>query len=149
MEVLVEPGGDMKHAAALLCAALAAGGAQAQKEEIVCPAAILASTTVTTAAGWEPVGGAAEYKLEHAQLFSGHPSDEVQVTPDESAKGKSLIAQWRIRHEQAPEFWIGCAYRDTTVVLARKLDTRLSRCVARYDQSDGPPPGHLQSLTCS
>lgn len=139
----------MKHTAALLCAALAAGGAQAQKEEIVCPAAILASTTVTTAEGWEPVGGAAEYKLEHAQLFSGHPSDEVQVTPDESAKGKSLIAQWRIRHEQAPEFWIGCAYRDTTVVLARKLDTRLSRCVARYDQSDGPPPGHLQSLTCS
>ena len=139
----------MKHAAALLCAALAAGTAQPQQEEIVCPAAILASTTVTTAEGWEPVGGAAEYKLEHAQLFSGHPSDEVQVTPDESAKGKSLIAQWRIKHEQAPEFWIGCAYRDTTVVLARKLDTRLSRCVARYDQSDGPPPGHLQSLTCS
>jgi hypothetical protein len=139
----------MKHAAALLCAALSAGGAQAQQEEIVCPPAILASTTVATAEGWEPVGGAAEYRLEHAQLFSGHPSDEVQVTPDESAKGKSLIAQWRIKHEQAPEFWIGCAYRDTTVVLARKLDTRLSRCVARYDQTDGPPPGHLQSLTCS
>jgi hypothetical protein len=139
----------MKLAAALLCAALSAGGAQAQQEEIVCPPAILASTIGTTAEGWEPVGGAAEYKLEHAQLFSGHPSDEVQVTPDESAKGKSLIAQWRIKHEQAPEFWIGCAYRDTTVVLASKLDTRLSRCVARYDQTDGPPPGHLQSLTCS
>lgn len=139
----------MKLTAALLCAALSAGGARAQQEEIVCPPAILASTTVATAEGWEPVGGAAEYKLEHAQLFSGHPSDEVQVTPDESAKGKSLIAQWRIKHEQASEFWIGCAYRDTTVVLARKLDTRLSRCVARYDQTDGPPPGHLQSLTCS
>lgn len=151
MEVLVEPGGNMKYILAMLCAALAAAAcaARAEQENIVCPRAILASTTVAAAEGWEPVGGAAEYKLEHAQLFSGHPIDEVQVTPDESTKGNSLVTQWRFKAEHAPAFWIGCAYRDTTVVLARKLDTRLSRCVARYDQTDGPPPGHLQSLTCS
>ena len=138
----------MKHALNALCLALACGGAQAEGEEIVCPAAILGATTVTTAAGWEPVGGAAEYKLEHAQLYSGHPSDEMPLTPEERLKGKDLIAQWRLKPDRAHEFWIGCAYRDTTVVLVRKLDARLSQCVARYDQSASLPPGHL-TLTCS
>lgn len=138
----------MKHAEKMLCLALLCGAAQAETEEIVCPPAILGATTVTTAAGWEPVGGAAEYKLEHARVYSGHPSDEVPLTPEEGAKGKELIAQWRLRPEQA-EFWIGCAYRDTTVVLARKLDARLSHCVARYARGRSLPPGHLQSLTCS
>ncbi|CAN7381897.1 hypothetical protein LJR289_002248 [Pseudoduganella sp. LjRoot289] len=138
----------MKHALRLLCLALACGTARAGTEEIVCPAAILGATTVTTADGWEAVGGAAEYKLEHAQVYSGHPSDEVPLTPEERSKGEDLIAQWRLKPEQA-EFWIGCAYRDTTVVLARKLDARLSQCVARYALSGPLPPGHLQSLTCS
>ncbi|WP_157200881.1 STY0301 family protein [Massilia sp. Root351] len=141
----------MKYMLAISCVLLAAVGnvTQAEKQDIVCPPAILASTTVATADGWEPVGGAAEYKLEHAQLFSGHPSGEVQVRPDESSRDKSVVTQWRLNPAQAPEFWIGCAYRDTTVLLARKLDTRLSRCIARYDRTNGPPPGHLQSLTCS
>lgn len=138
----------MEQALKMLCLALACGTAQADTEEIVCPAAILGATTVAAAQGWEAVGGAAEYKLEHAQVYSGHPSDEAPLTPEERSRGKNLIAQWRLKPEQA-EFWIGCAYRDTTVVLARKLDARLSQCVARYAQSGTLPPGQLQSLTCS
>lgn len=138
----------MKYSMAIFWTALA-GGVQAQQQEISCPPAILASTIVTTASGWEPIGGAAEYQLEHAQLFSGHPSDEVQLTPDESVKGKDLLARWRFKGEASAEFWVGCVYRHTSIVLARKLDARVSRCVAQYDQSNGPPPGHLQSLTCS
>lgn len=139
----------MKHALAMLSLALACWTAQAGEEEIVCPSAILGATTVTTAEGWEPVGGAAEYKLEHAQLYSGHPSEEAPLTPEERSRGKELVAQWRLKPGPAHEFWIACAYRDTTVVLARKLDARLSRCVAHYSQDGEAPPGHLQSLTCS
>jgi hypothetical protein len=137
------------YLALALALALAGGGAQADGEEIVCPAAILGATTVTAAEGWESVGGAAEYKLEHAQLYFGHPSDEVPLTPEEHVMGKDLIAQWRLKGGEQHQFWVGCAYRDTTVVLARKLDARLSQCVARYAQGGSLPPGHLHSLTCS
>lgn len=141
----------MKQALNALCLALASlcGLVRAEGEEIVCPAAILGATTVAAAEGWEPVGGAAEYKLEHAQLYAGHPSEEAPLTPEEHARGKDLIAQWRLKGGEAQQFWVGCAYRDTTVVLARKLDARLSQCVARYAQSGSLPPGQLQSLTCT
>lgn len=110
-------------------------------DEIICPPAILASTTVSTADGWEAVGGAAEYKLEHAQLYSGHPSDEMPITPEERADGKSLTARWRLKFDGAQEYWVGCAYHNTTVVLARKLDSRVRLCTVRYPAEPDAEPG--------
>lgn len=103
--------------------ASAAGG-----EEIVCPATILASTAVTTAEGWEPLGGAAEYRLDTTQLYVGPPSDDQPLTP-EANNGDDQ--RWRL--SDRGDTWVGCTYRDTSVVLARKLDTRLTQCVAKRE----------------
>jgi hypothetical protein len=103
----------------------AAGG-----EDIVCPATILASTAVTTAEGWEPLGGAAEYQLDTTQLYVGPPSDDRPLTP-EASNGEDQ--RWRLSDNKNGETWVGCIYRDTSVVLARKLDTRLTQCVARRE----------------
>jgi hypothetical protein len=113
----------------------------AYADEIICPPAILASTTVSTADGWEAVGGAAEYKLEHAQLYSGHPSDEMPLTPEERADGKTLTARWRLKLDGEQEYWVGCAYHNTTVVLARKLDSRVRLCTVRYPAENDAEPG--------
>jgi hypothetical protein len=121
--------------------------------EIICPLAILASTTVSTADGWEAVGGAAEYKLEHAQLYSGHPNDEMPITPEERADGKSLTARWRLKFAGGQEYWVGCAYHNTTVVLARKLDSRMRLCTVRYpvepDAEAGQRATRPLELSCS
>jgi hypothetical protein len=115
---------------ALTTLALGAPARAAGPDEIVCPATILASTAVTTAEGWEPVGGAAEFRLEHARLYMGNPADDRRLQPDE---GSGDDPRWRLPDSKNGEAWVGCTYSNTTVVLARKLDPRLTQCAVKRE----------------
>jgi len=102
-------------------------------DEIVCPATILASTAVTTADGWEPVGGAAEFRLAQTQLYMGNPADERRLQPEENSGDDP---RWRLPDSQNGEAWVGCTYSNTTVVLARKLDPRLTQCAVKRETQE-------------
>ena len=122
-------------------------------DEIVCPATILASTAVTTADGWEPVGGAAEFRLAQAQLYMGNPADDRRLQPEEHPGEEP---RWRLPDSKNGEAWVGCTYSNTTVVLARKLDPRLTQCsvkretVERHGKGADSHAVELQpALTCN
>jgi hypothetical protein len=110
--------------------ALADTASAAGAEEITCPATILASTAVTTAEGWEPVGGAAEFRLEQTQLYLGHPADDRPLPPE---SGPGDDPRWRLPDSRNGDTWVGCTYSNTSVVLARKLDPHLTQCAAKRE----------------
>lgn len=139
--------------AALAALALGKPASASGVDEIVCPATILASTAVTTAEGWEPVGGAAEFRLEQARLYIGNPADERRLQPDEHSGDDP---RWRLPDSQSGAAWVGCTYSNTTVVLARKLDPRLTQCAIKRETVERQGKGadshtmELQpTITCS
>lgn len=115
-----------------LAASIALGNtaSAAGADDIVCPATILASTAVTTAEGWEPVGGAAEFRLEQTQLYVGNPADDRPLPPEADSGDEP---RWRLSGNNQGDTWVGCTYSNTTVVLARKLDPRLTQCVVKRE----------------
>ncbi|CAN7381726.1 hypothetical protein LJR289_002246 [Pseudoduganella sp. LjRoot289] len=137
----------LKTQALLLAAGIAA--AHAHAETVLCPAAILATSTAASSSDWEAVPGTGQHKLENARLYSGHPSEEVPLAPDESPKGKPLVARWRLELDPKHEYWVACTYRGTPVVLAKQLDRKLSQCLIQYRRAAGPPPGRIQEINCS
>jgi hypothetical protein len=132
---------------------LAPGAGAAGADEIVCPATILASTAVTTADGWEPVGGAAEFRLEQTQLYLGNPADDRPLRPEADSGDEP---HWRLPGSKDGETWVGCTYSNTTVVLARKLDPRLTHCSVKRETVERKGKGAdshavelAPSLTCN
>ncbi|MTW04680.1 STY0301 family protein [Pseudoduganella ginsengisoli] len=123
-------GASFKLTLLAACIAAANHAIAAGADDIVCPATILASTAVTTAEGWEPQGGAAEYRLDQAQLYMGNPADDRPLPP-ESGAGED--PRWRLPDSKAGDVWVGCTYSNTTVVLARKLDPRLTQCMVKRE----------------
>lgn len=138
---------------ALTTLALGNPASAAGADEIVCPATILASTAVTTAEGWEPVGGAAEFRLAQTQLYMGNPADDRRLQPEENSGDDP---RWRLPDSQNGEAWVGCTYSNTTVVLARKLDPRLTQCVVKRETVERQGKGAdshstelLPTITCN
>lgn len=138
---------------ALTMLALASAASAAGPDEIVCPATILASTAVTTAEGWEPVGGAAEFRLAQTQLYLGNPADDRRLPPEDDSADDP---RWRLPDSKNGEAWIGCTYSNTTVVLARKLDPRLTQCMVKRETVERQGKGAdsntmemLPAITCN
>ena len=138
---------------ALTLTALGNTASAAGPDEIVCPATILASTAVTTAEGWEPVGGAAEFKLAQTQLYMGNPADDRRLQP-EDIPGEE--PRWRLPDSKNGDTWVGCTYSNTTVVLARKLSPHLTQCSVKRETverqgkgGDGHAVELLPALTCN
>jgi hypothetical protein len=77
----------------------------------------------------------------------------MPITPEERADGKSLTARWRLKLDGEQEYWVGCAYHNTTVVLARKLDSRVRLCTVRYLPEHDAEPGQRNArpleLSCT
>ena len=95
------------------------------------------------------MAGTGQHKLENMRVFLGHPSEEVSLAPDESPKGKPLVARWRLELNPKYEYWVACSYRGSPVVLAKLLDRKLSQCLIQYRRAAGPPPGRIQDINCT
>ncbi|WP_308807717.1 STY0301 family protein [Pseudoduganella aquatica] len=118
-------------------------------EGIVCPQTIMVTSSAPTVREWQPAGGRHEHTLENAQIFSGHPSEEAALVPDEASSKTTLTARWQLPPEAQQGYWISCSYRDTALTMVRKLDRKYSTCMIRYKRNKGPPPGRLQTIECS
>lgn len=138
---------SLKVCALLLATGIVGGHARA--DAVVCPAAILATSTAPSSSDWEAVPGTGQHKLDNMRVFLGHPSEEVSLAPDESPKGKPLVARWRLEINPKYEYWVACYYRGTPVVLAKQIDRKLSQCLIQYRRAAGPPPGRIQEVNCT
>jgi len=124
--------------AALLCTVFLVAGVLCNSSwaaELKCPTSVAVRQELqTTPAGWEAVGGSSDVQLDRVAFYLKDPSLGGSLVPDATQRSKGEEREiWKFKANPGDEFWMGCVYLDTTVILARKLDTTVSKCEVRYE----------------
>jgi len=108
--------------------------ARANTDVVECPASLNATSSVTMApTGWEAVPGETRFPFERLAIFDGHPTDRASLVPDrgleDSADGKTGVSEWRFPGG-TKNIWLGCTYRGTPSMLARRIADGTLKCSA-------------------
>jgi hypothetical protein len=116
--------------------ALAAAGA------IECPATLPVEESLAphAAEGWTAYDtrqGPA-YHFFGVTFSQGPPQDRVFLTPSKTVRTKSAHEdEYDFKSAGITDVWILCQYRDTSIGIAKKLETGVSRCRVTYDAKSG------------
>lgn len=118
--------------------------------ELTCPPSITSSEAITAqTTGWESISTPQVHKLENAQVYDGHPNEMASLVPDHStSSGTVHQATWHLSAERERDTWIGCSYKNSSILLARKVPPEARLCVLTYQRKGKSPPGELTSLDC-
>jgi len=119
--------------------------------DIQCPGSISESSSIKNSpAGWEVIEEPAEHTLDQISIYLFHPSQKGTQVPDNVKRTRNEESvTWRMIRGQNDEFWVGCSYHDTTAILARKLNNRISQCVASYEISQTGERLRLKKVFCN
>jgi hypothetical protein len=87
--------------------------------------------------------------LDRVAFYFKHPKDSGTLVPDKTdkQKGEERVT-WNFVHGTGDEFWLGCLYTGTTVVLAQKLKPDVSQCVVRYDLLPSGSRLRIKAVSC-
>jgi len=113
--------------------------ARAWAGDIACPAQLKVSESAdpTHMNEWQSFDSNAS-GLHHfyAVAFSqGPPSELVYFNPKDVIKtATSKVERYDFGTEVAGDLWISCLYRDTSQILARRLDPKPTACRVSYDR---------------
>lgn len=114
-----------------------------------CPASLAAKQQLQAPRGWEAVGGSSEVRLDRVAFYLKHPSLGGSLVPDATHRSKDEEREsWTFISNPGDEFWLGCVYRDTTVILARKLDKAISKCVVSYELLPSGTRLRVKQVSC-
>jgi len=139
---------SMKKTALFTMVFLAVSGF-ALASDMSCPASVAARQELQAPAGWEAVGGSSEVRLERVAFYLKHPSLGGRLAPDATRRGKGEETEsWTFVSNPGDEFWLGCVYRNTTVILARKLDKAISKCVVSYEMLPSGSRLRVKRVAC-
>lgn len=118
---------------------------------IQCPESIKENLSVKDSpADWEVIEGPGEHTLDQVSIYLSHPRQKGTQVPDNVKRTKNEESvTWRIIRGQSDEYWVGCSYHDTTAILARKLNNRISQCVASYEISQTGQRLRLKKAFCN
>lgn len=119
-------------------------------EELTCPPSITSSEAISPqVSGWEAVSTPQVHKLENAQVYDGHPSEMASLVPDRSTShGPVHQAIWHLAGERERDTWIGCSYKNSSLLLVHKVSPNARRCVLTYQRKGTSAPGSLTSVDC-
>ncbi|NVD97536.1 STY0301 family protein [Massilia sp. BJB1822] len=121
----------------IIPAALALFAPASSAEILNCPAQIQTHPKASEVAGWEMLAEPAQHYFENAGIYSGHPREQASLVPDEQVSGKKLTARWSLPPDGPHAYWLGCSYRNTTVMAVRQLDSRYRSCRIEYAKRRG------------
>ncbi|WP_374583536.1 STY0301 family protein [Pseudoduganella sp.] len=118
--------------------------------ELTCPASITSSEAITAqVSGWEAVSTPQVHELENAQVYDGHPNDTASLVPDKSSsRGHVHQATWLLAAERERDTWVGCSYKNSSLLLAQKVPPHARRCVLTYQRKGKSRPGELTGVEC-
>jgi hypothetical protein len=117
--------------------------------DMSCPVSIPAKQELQAPADWEAVGGSSDVRLERVAFYLKHPSLGGSLVPDATRRSKGEEREsWTFVSNPGDEFWMGCVYQDTTVILARKLDKAISKCVVSYELLPSGTRLRVKQVTC-
>jgi hypothetical protein len=127
----------MNRAGFVFALFLAAGvlSSSSAAADLKCPASVAVKQELPAPpAGWEAVGGSSDVQLDRVAFYLKHPRLGGSLVPDGNQKSKGEEREtWKFVAAPGDEYWMGCIYQDTTVILARKLDPGVSKCEVRYE----------------
>jgi hypothetical protein len=118
--------------------------------DFTCPASLtVKQTPITIPSGWEAISGSEPGHLDRVALYLNNPKEGGTLAPDKTDKTKAEeTVTWRFVRAPGEEVWLGCVYSGTTVILARKLNSDVSKCVVRYDLLPSGVRLRLKGITC-
>ena len=119
--------------------------------DFVCPASLSVSQTATRVPlGWEAISSAEPLSLERVALYLGNPKEGGVLVPDKTDKqGGVERLTWTFARRPSDEFWLGCSYTGTTVILAQKLKRDVSQCVVQYDLLPSGSRLRVKAISCT
>ncbi|MDB5823448.1 MAG: hypothetical protein JWR21_2152 [Herminiimonas sp.] len=133
----------MKTIARILLAATVLAPFETLAAQVVvkCPERIaLEEVAKSDYPSWEVTAdkGKVGFFLESIQLYDGHPREMASLRPDEEIEPHGrLAATWHLpKAEPDRGYWVGCAYRNSMTLLAKRLPDTVSVC--RYTQKKLP-----------
>jgi len=126
--------GPLRLLFASLCWCLLATG-QSIALDLTCPQSLsVTQTAANVPSGWEATSGSEPASLQRVAFYIGSPKDRGTIVPDKTDKqNNEERVTWNFVRGPGDEFWLGCSYTGTTVVLAQKLSAGVSQCVVHYD----------------
>ena len=124
-------------ASLLVSIAFPALQAMAASVVIECPARITVEEIAkATYPSWEVTAdkGKVDVHLQSMLLYDGHPREMASLVPNNTKEAHGLlIATWRLAKTETDRgYWVGCAYRNSMTLLAKRLPDAVSSC--RYTQ---------------
>ncbi len=132
----------------LFCVFLLASPSSAQ--DLACPVSLsVQQTAASVPAGWEATASSEPVHLSRVAFYLKNPREGGALVPDKSEKQKDEErVTWSFVSGPGDEFWLGCVYTETTVLLAQRLKKGISRCVVRYGLLPSGSRIRVKSISC-
>ncbi len=104
-------------------------------QSIMCPKVIVVNQKLAkTENNWETFQEDISIRLMSITIFDGHPKQQAAIVPDmETNKKGRRVCTWRLIPNKIRNYWIGCSYDRTNIMLIRPLDRDISICEVTYD----------------
>ena len=96
-------------------------------ENLQCP-----SINDPASKGWEKGQLIPTSSSNFASLFTGHPKNRAEITPDDLESGDPTKNTWTVEKSQHP-LWIQCLYKDSKTYFTRELPKSTKYCKVIFD----------------
>jgi hypothetical protein len=132
----------------LFFVSLLAGPSIAQ--DLACPVSLsVQQTAVNLPSDWEATSTSEPLHLDRVAFYLKHPKLGGALVPDKTDKQKDQErVTWSLVGGAGDDFWLGCLYTGTTVILAQKLKKDVSQCVVRYDLLPSGSRLRVKAISC-
>jgi len=124
--------------AGLTLVASAASAVGAEKPPVIkCPDVLEVREEVSGQTdGWESLKdeGKGQHVLDNIFIYENHPREMASLVPDsQKEKGEKLSSKWKLVDNGKTDYWVGCSYRSTKMMLVKKLSPTLKECIVQHD----------------
>jgi hypothetical protein len=119
-------------------------------EDLVCPESFYVQQTATTVpSGWEAASSSQAVHLDRVAFFLNNPKSGNTLVPDKTNKrANEERVSWTFARGPGDNFWLGCLYTGTTVILTHKLKADVSLCVVRYELLPSGSRLRVKAISC-
>jgi hypothetical protein len=119
-------------------------------EDFTCPASLsVQQTAAKVPSGWEAIPSSEPAHLDRIAFYLHNPKIGGALVPDKTSDQKGEARDtWNFIANPGDDFWLGCVYTGSSLVLAQKLKAGISQCVVRYDLLPSGSRLRVKSISC-
>jgi hypothetical protein len=138
----------MPYIALLLCPVFSPLCLDAQN--FVCPPTLpVQQVAAHVPSGWNAISLSESPSLDRVAFYLSDPTEGASLVPDgrRVTKNEEQVT-WTFKHSSGDEFWLGCIYVGSRILLAKKLTSTVTACTVGYDLLPSGSRLRIKSITC-